>query len=413
MDIQVISRRISLKFKRLLIYIYEYIIGYIEIHRIRKLIKTKRIKNYAIKLRNSGLGDQFLCGNASAKISEILGLQFIGIDSSSIHDEKAHRQCYLEAYGFLAIYDLPLLDSQEILILNNDNIVKNFSEVTRNISTSISKLKEPLNTLYIDMNTGTANRSLKFLNNKKGNYLVNQFSSCIKSNFQSLDLYRQEKIKVLFHLRLGDVANLEIVKGKVFVPRYHIINDYSKFLIDTKEIINDSRYDRREEFEFLSKHLYSIFDQEIKMVMITDGYDFPLEYLSEQPDLIELFKTHGFNYDNNQSEQLKQQFKTKFFKQFDFFEDIIYGEGAGKLENSMESLLSSDMIISSNGHFPLSILNNLGGREQTLFSSHKAPEMTVLRDGLTVIPFSNSIKADTHKITHIIQQWSASISNMQ
>lgn len=371
---------------------------------LRIALSLRNIKSYSISLRDSGLGDQLLNANFAAKTCERLGLKFSGIREASLIDEKSHREGYLKIYQYLGITDIARIQDKDLLVIppsKTKSILSFLAHIKRGINKPSNSTKK---SLCIEPPMPVCYRSIKYLKDSNGNYLSNQFSAQLKNACKiPIRPSGEEKKKILFHIRLGDVANLELLPGKIFIPWCYAV-DHEGFMSLSEQSAH-YRNDHLLDFALLSQNLRQQLKKTIEIVVVTDGYGSSFDYILERREIVEYLKQFNVNCNEPAIRDLKSKHKKYFHRKFIEANHIIYGENVESSIKAIEQIINADVVVSSSGHFSLGLMNNFSIKKQEFFSpsiAYLASQRKNSRKNLTAHLLSNSIEDNSKKIIQLM-----------
>ncbi|WP_146242341.1 hypothetical protein [Acaryochloris thomasi] len=248
-------------------------------------------------------------------------------------------------------------------------------------------------------------RSVKYLDSHNGNYLNNQFSAQLKSLYHIKKTQQEEhQKKILFHIRLGDVANLELLPEKIFIPWCYAINQEG--FINLSEQTTHYRHDHLSDFSLLSQRLCQEISETIEIIVVTDGYSTSFDYISGKRELVEYLKSFNLNFNKSTIRDLKSKYRKYFHRKFSGASQIIYGEEVELSLEAIKQIASADIVISSSGHFALGLMNNFAIKKQDFFSpkiTYLASQRNNSRKNLTAHLLSDSIENNVTNITQLIE----------
>ncbi len=282
-------------------------------------------------------------------------------------NHKSHRQGYLQIYQYIGLAKIPKTELQTLIEIPNTDL-KQLTCFLRYIEEILKDLA-PGKGQAIGFQTPVpiCHRSLRYLKNRNGTYLENQFSFQLKRYFSPSLLESERTVKrLLFHVRLGDVANLELLPGKILIPWCFAHEDEG--FIEIAHQLSHYRNDHLLDFSALVKSLRSKLGHQIEINVISDGFDTSFEYILDRQKILDYIASYGLRFDESKVKALKTRYRDDFHKSFEKADTITYGEGANAVMRAIDLIINSDVIVSSSGHFALGVMNNLGNRAQTFLS---------------------------------------------
>jgi len=181
----------------------------------------------------------------------------------------------------------------------------------------------------------------------------------IKSDLQ----YKETELKIVLHIRQGDTS---IIKTQwhswINVDRRR--NDYLKQFSSIDELELTNQYQPSDYAIFLKALLSFINSNNYSVRCFSDGYGFALKILMKN--------AHEMRLSSTQSKSLKK-YQKKYEKEVfqEFYElnntSCIIGESSKNLCNLISSILSADIVITSNQQYMVQKLLSFYGSKETPF----------------------------------------------
>ena len=357
---------------------------------LRAHLSNSGIRYYAICCCHSGLGDQLMIGMVTAKFSEMLGLHFRGFIREQIGQSGRIEYLFGKSglwYDIVFGNSFPTVGESHCVVswLQGNNL----RELAHNLLVTSSFDSNKKDTIGFFIDAQSAAMLTPVLVDRRGNYLENQFCKALHLSKSQLDLRDTSRSArcVTIHIRLGDVVCIPfILDARLVVPHagpgsqvvFQVINES-----EGSSFIRNSRLDFMKD---LVKALRRRGGRKVRVILVTDGYQRVLNYLST-PEIVEKIKAELGEFD---PEMCLRYFRDQELALFDSFEgevdSIHYGEAPEAFRKSIESIQESDIIISSSGNFPIYVANFLSGvnREQTVFTFQRESRFLITRPKLCV-----------------------------
>lgn len=323
---------------------------------------------FTTNIVETGLGDQLHYIRTAALIAESLGMRFEGFLESQLSIIRDRVTDSPDLYKDLGFASLEIKDADYDLIkvplTLNTRLVPAFYQWP-----SFRKFMKYIESLVLDAVEESSSESkrnkLIYLSVDDHNfsrlfarmyYPIHEPSS-ITIRILREQFYRKQYMRnwergsalsqgltVLLQCRLGDVANIpfEYNGEKVWVVPFS--GELMKDNISNK---HHMRYSNLEKVKKIGQCIKNEFGEAIQLKLITDGYDYGIDYLKEyQQILIDELGTS-----NSELDELKHKLATNFHEEFSFVDEIVYGEDYDKLIHSIDLVTTSNVLISTNGQF--------------------------------------------------------------
>lgn len=314
---------------------------------------------YTCSLNESGFGDKLLDLATGSYILESLGFRFAGLDSSSLN--KACRitnndHSAIDIYKQLGLYDLAAdreyTTTPYILKLGNqinqpglDGIIEH---VKRDLSENLSS--NTYSSIQLSVPPMLCNRLL--LQDRRRSFGSSLHSEAIETVKRSINTSLNEgcsnSLNIVIHLRLGDVANLQVEKDKWMIPFESAWVKSLKFLTGNQRKLHE-RYDR---IPLISSILANIsgFSTRSKMsvTLVSDGTVGTRNFIANKLRPLEGVSStdvldKAIAYIDSIDERLQQMSR--------HVDHTFIGESSDMFIQVVRSVLNADVIISSNGHY--------------------------------------------------------------
>lgn len=322
-------------------------------------VSKLQLKHYTCALNNSGFGDKLLELALSSHILETVGLRFCGLEEKSLENScrlTDYTKSSLEIYQQLGFCSLIAPDEflAKPFRINLDNQYDGFSftqiiNIVSDILAGIPK-QENYSCVQLCMDPMLcSNLIMQNPNKYNTSYLsVAPIEAAKRSVNSLLHSGFTNKLNVIIHVRLGDVANLKIDDDKWIIPFECAWDSQLKYHTDD-EIKNSDRYDRIDIIiqlvEALSK---SPKRNKMRITLVSDGAQSAHEYVSKRLSLIE--------HSDSQSIVAKAisyipLLSAKLNRLSELTDESIIGESSDMFVNVVKKIVNSDAIISTNGHY--------------------------------------------------------------
>jgi hypothetical protein len=347
-----------------------------------------------------------------------LGLQFAGMDQEAIATGVGRSEWWADPdakgviYTDLGFTALPIVDrasQPDRCLFYNPGKCNSPAEWLRGLKGAIENSTLQPSCLCAVVPGGLFRALSPFLCDRHGNYVDNTFYRQLALTQTS----RHESFRadVVFHLRLGDVANIDdIVENAVLVPWRFLYHGELFSGIERERIRDSARYDKLEEFADAARRLRASFPG-IRIGVVTDGYDYSYTYLTKDRAAQRL-RMLGVEIDNIDLNEKKLKHKEIFFEKFRDVDFIIYGESDDRFSQTISALISAPLVVSSSGIFASTIVNNFGTQHQTVFLFHREREHPARRgvrfDYVTLLDLSKRIVDVTKKTVYLLHDSTSS-----
>jgi len=340
------------------------------------------ISYYVVSPGGNGIGDRLVSANISAKLMEILGLKFIGIDKNVITGKSGRSDWWNTNQDKPGLYEnigltrLPQIETRskggkkkvvEYAPPNDGNLLAWFqglNNVLDECRLSDSLVVEKT-MVKVVIDTNIYGMLSPFLWDDVGDCMENGFHDAFMKVRETF--IEEKKFDLLWHLRLGDEANIHnIIPNGVFTP-YRFERTGEVFTRDSlKKLKYMIRYDKIKEFSEFSQKLKKLIPG-IKMGLISDGYDFSFEFIKNRESLHKRLEKYGLDIKKLDLDSLKRECQDSFFAAFSHMDEIIYGESYDSFDKSVKAIASTPTIITSNGIFASNLVNNCSNNKQAVF----------------------------------------------
>ncbi len=324
---------------------------------------------YSFRIAETGLGDQLHYLRTSALIAETLGMQFKGYleeDLKIIRDRVTENPYLYTDLGFRnTIVDPENYTLIEIGFKSHHNLssgmlkwpsFKLFIKEMKAIISSALKAKEedlgmpisnPLFVFEVADHTFTRTIARQFFPFSEPNTNYRETlrkNYLIAKNERGENLLNEGQVKLVLQCRLGDVANVPVTgngKDYIIIPFSGEVFDRSNFEV------NHQRNSNLEIINKIGKSLKDKFGEKVDVCLMTDGYDYGINYLLNYKE--NLIAELGLN--KEYLIELKTELELDLKKSFGFVDTILYGESYDNLITSIDNIDSADVILSTNGQF--------------------------------------------------------------
>lgn len=331
------------------------------------LDQSLREYSFTTNIVETGLGDQLHYIRTAALIGESLGMKFEGFLKSEFEIVRDRVTEDIRLYGDLGFSDHSIFEEDYKIIRVSLNLKTRLVPATYQWS-SFKQFLDYVKGLIEDAiaaHTRTENKkTLIYLSVDDHNFtrlFAKLYYPCheprtktikaLSETFQKRKREREigalpddDKIMILLQCRLGDVANIpfEYNGEKVWVVPFS-----GELMKDNVSNKHHMRYSNLEKVKKIGQCIKNEFGEAIQLKLITDGYDYGIDYLKEyQQILIDELGTS-----NNELDKLKHKLATSFHEEFSFVDEIVYGEDYDKLIDSIDLVTTSNVLISTNGQF--------------------------------------------------------------
>lgn len=358
----------------------------ISLSRLRDKLNDLEIRQYVVPISEAGLGDQLVCANVASKICDCLGLNFSGVcfrNSETRTDGywrlgnmkmnfKLSEIDSLTSTDLLGISQIPTFSpsSKEIVKISikpqdSNYIISVFDKIhkltlSKTVTGKILQINLPVHARKYEV---FFPEKSCFKNRVQENFQTNRVKFFQgKSGFNKITDRGRKPAKILFHLRLGDVACLDnLIPGKLLSPWIELRNYKKKekkgtgiFSYENAPIKGyAANRSFTKVFTIVSKVLKKKFKQNIHIGLITDGFDTAFEFIKRSNYLLELLKSYNENIDMKYLSQKEKEEKENFYKNFEHIDSIIYGED--KFCETIESIIDSDILVTCQSHFSFQV----------------------------------------------------------
>ena len=319
-------------------------------------LKNKGIRNYVTNIITSGFGDILTVGNMVSYFCEQLGLDFAGVfDLKKIATYKKH---YIDLMRQIGLVDCQ--NDKKIYYITIDNIQE---DLTRLLSEIKNLTIGKFDTLCLVSKTPNSFSGLKVNDDFNKNMCNNGFHKYFITQVRRSKLFdvankKQRNISLTIHLRLGDVAAVKI-KEFVVVP-FDIQNDrYNTGFSNVTTIDKSSQL--YSHYMLLNDVIQFIEEvrkthKNIQLNLITDGYSATRSKL-KQNNIVERLLARGVDYNVNDVDVIIDKYEETLRSMS--FDVVSIGDNTSQdFINSVNTLINSDIIISSSRSFVFNILSN-------------------------------------------------------
>jgi len=320
---------------------------------------------FSMNIVETGLGDQLHYMRTSALLAESLGMKFEGILRSQLEIIRDRVTENPSLYNDLGMTDFLIEDDNYEIIPVHLNLKTRFipalyqwnsfyqfldyingliTEAIENVRIQGDKL--PLIYLSVDDHNFTRLIARLFYpyHEPETKFIQLLRKPFIQKRDQRLTGSQSAKTQVLLQCRLGDVANIPInYKGE----NVWVIPFSGEVMKDNVSNKYHMRYSNLDKIRDIGLAIKNEFGDSVDLKLITDGYDYGIDYLKEYQKNLML----EMGIEHNDLESLKSRLHEDFDKAFDFVDEIVYGEEYEKLIRSIDLVTSSKVLISTNGQF--------------------------------------------------------------
>jgi len=349
--------------------------GYVSIHTIyplhtegsveREHHQSRKGMLFSMNIVETGLGDQLHYMRTSALLAESLGMKFAGFLRSQLEiirdrvttDERLYKDLGWAEFQIededYQIIELHLnLKTRFIPALYQWNSYYQFLEYIDTLleealaKTSIDENKTQLVYFSVDDHNFTRLIAKLFYpyHEPQTAFIQKLRSSFLKKRDVRIGSSALSGKQILLQCRLGDVANIPMnYKGE----DVWVIPFSGEVMKDNVSNKYHMRYSNLEKIRDIGIALKEEFGDSVELKLITDGYDYGVDYLKEFQE--NLMREMGM--DHEQLEALKARLYKEFKETFEFVDEIVYGEEYDKLIRSIDLVTSSNVLISTNGQF--------------------------------------------------------------
>ena len=319
---------------------------------------------FTMNIVDTGLGDQLHYIRTAALLGESLGMTFKGFLKSELdrtrdrvtedprlYDDIGFRAFEIDdkEYNIVPVH-LTLL-TRFVPALHQWSTFKLFLKYVKRAvndalgSAEMNEYEKPLVFFSIDdHNITRLIARLYYPHYEPQTHLIHALRKSFLHQRQFRNTEQSNKLQVLLQCRLGDVANIPLNYNNEDVWVIPFSGEVMKQNVSNKYHM---RYSNLEKIKDLGSYLKKKFGDNIDLKLITDGYDYGIEYLKEYQQ--HLMKEMWVS--NDHLDELKDKLHKDFNKEFGFVDEIVYGEEYDQLIRSIDLVTSSKVIISTNGQF--------------------------------------------------------------
>jgi hypothetical protein len=336
----------------------------IRIFRLLPVIKPKSLRclstrSYTCSLNQSGFGDKLLDLATGSNILEALGFRFAGLDPRSLHKAcRVTNKSYsaIDIYRKLGLTDLAAKDhhvkNPYVLKLGNEINELTFDKVIQYVADDLSKnaCSHDYSSIQLSLSPNICSRLLSQDSSKP-------FSLCPQSG--AIDAVKcavntrlhegfSTALNIVVHLRLGDVANLQIDEDKWLIPFECAWAKKLKYLT-AKQRQSHERFDRISAIAKILNNLsVSPKRSNINITLVSDGTHGTQKFVIEH-----LRPLDGSPMANILDKALLsiQSIDEKVEDICRLVDHSFIGESDGMFFQVVRAILNADVIISSNGHY--------------------------------------------------------------
>lgn len=312
---------------------------------------------FTIKCSAAGIGDQITQISLLYTFGKLLSYKYVhtpincwrtspsigkftGIDNWEITTEKKELKNY-------QIIEVAL---DQILMRES---VKNLLDCKKEISNLISSLYNDRNYIIALLWTGNMYKYMSKLNSINGRTIIHEklnrknftfpfsklYSKSIK-NFSVNLPFVKNKLKIAVHVRRGDTAHI-VFKNKIFYGDGTCLQSLKNAPRQQIELA---------EFDYLLEKIFSLYGEDkFSVIILSDGYERTFRYIRAQKNQIGLSE-----FDLKELDQIEEKCNEDlyFFQQkYNNVCSSIIGESEEKLFQSIHTIVSADIVISSIGNF--------------------------------------------------------------
>lgn len=349
----------------------------VEIYVDKVFVEFKNIINgYVLSLNKSGLGDQLLTAKVSSFLLELVGLSCRGFNAESlINGGRISQSNFI--YKSLGFTDLTYDSSSGERLVNisldiadfgNEqvNIAKSLSIITNKLLQSLKSTSKDSKGFLLDLNITAQTCDKLICNSPYLFYHKTIFMQKLRESFKKQPTVicssKSDKwLKIMFHIRLGDTAIIELPSNKGFVfPHQGIV---TKTLSEMKQRFPDRWFD----LESLRELAYQVkcLDRKTVIQVSTDGFELARKILVEKglPILKEL------ELRPVDIEEVIRDREINFMSDWNFVDSIAFGENDQSFLDTLYSSANADIIFSTGGHFIYNLVSlfSLENKPQTLY----------------------------------------------
>jgi hypothetical protein len=324
-----------------------------------KSLKLVPTRLYTCSLNESGFGDKLLDLSTGSHILESLGFRFAGLDSRSL--TKAcritnHTHSAIDIYKELGLFELSSaqdhIRNPYVLKLSNQVNELAFDEVVKYVADDLSERASSLSYSSIQLSV-----SPMLCNRLLSQYRRKSFTSGLNS--EAIDAVKRavntrlhsgfaESLNIVVHLRLGDVANLEVDENKWMIPFECAWAKSLEFLTNNQRKSNE-RYDRIPLFSKILTNLAASPNRsKMAITLVSDGTEGTHSFVNENlrqldssssADILDKALLYIQSIDKSLEDMRK------------LADQAFVGESSEKFFQVVKAILNADVIISTNGHY--------------------------------------------------------------
>lgn len=320
---------------------------------------------FSMNIVETGLGDQLHYMRTSALLAESLGMQFEGIlrsqleiirdrvtENPDLYDDLGMTEFLIEDDDYEIVPVHLNLKTRFIPALYQWNSYYQFLEYINGLIDEAIQDTDPQGDkpllVYLSVDDHNFTRLIARLfypfHEPQTKFIELLRKPFIRRRNQRLSDIEGVKTQVLLQCRLGDVANIPMnYKGE----DVWVIPFSGEVMKDNVSNKYHMRYSNLEKIKDIGIALKEEFNDSVELKLITDGYDYGVDYLKEFQE--NLMREMGM--DHEQLEALKVRLYEEFNETFEFVDEIVYGEEYDKLIRSIDLVTSSNVLISTNGQF--------------------------------------------------------------
>jgi tetratricopeptide (TPR) repeat protein len=364
----------------------------IDMDEVKKKLKEFGIQNYILRLGNAGIGDQLMSAAVTSRLFDFLEIDFLGIEQNSLTNKNRtdgywpiigtrlmnSQNQQISSYSLLGIHEMAI-DTNKIKISriqikeasDEDPLNHFFEQLLKSCQTEKSQNIVPPHVpmrrwpKILPFLTG----SNSFIDNLKAQ--SRHHISSNKSCFQKEKQTNCSFMKILFHLRLGDVAPLDnLIPNKIIYPYI----EYSQKKNKGKTgggIFNFSHvptqgytanYHFLNYFQKVSKRIKTELKDRVVGGLITDGCQAAFSWIKKSDHLQSVLQSYGVKSNPSFLDQKEKEKQDIFMTDFQHLDAIIYGEEY--FHETVASILDADILITSTGNFSFLISEYLRNKKQ-------------------------------------------------